>query len=652
MKFSYNWLQSFFIKPLPKPRELADLLTFHSFEVEEVKKRGADWVLEIAILPNRAHDCAGHQEIAREIAAILKRPFKLVDYSKKIKFFSGQTGDLVKVEVRDKDLCPRYSARAVIEVKVGPSPRWMAERLEACGLRPINNIVDIANYVMLETGQPMHAFDVDKLLGRKIVVRRAGKGERIVTLDEGKYDLDESILVIADAQNPVGIAGIKGGKESGIGQNTKTVVLEAANFDYRAIRRASRQLKLTTDASWRFERELDPCLTEEVDLAAYLMQELAGGKVLRGKIDFYPKKVRPRKIILETAKAECLLGVKIAPKEIVDILRRLGFEAEATGDRLSVTVPTRRLDVVSPEDLIEEIGRIYGLEKIPGRLPSAVLAPAKQRDFLFYQNKVKEILSGFGFDEVYNYSFISGAEEGVDKTRLIELANPISAEQRYLRSDLTTNLIKNIAANEKNFAAMGLFEIGKVFQKEKDRLTEQKKVAVAALPEDFYRLKGVIDALLGKLGISDVWYDDEFERRENFYQKAEVKVGDQLLGWLGKNVFELDFDRLVTLATEERIYAPPSKYPAVIRDIALLVEPETKISEVLNLIEIAGGELVRDVDLFDIYEEEGLADGKKSLAFRIVYQSDERTLTDKEVNQSMEKIIQALEQEGKWEVRR
>jgi len=637
MKVSYDWLQDLVDPPslklrrakkkLPEPNKLADLLTFHSFEVEEVEQQGKDRILDIDVLPNRAHDCLGHQGVAREIAALLKIPFKEVDYGKKIKESRELASKAVEVEVEDKELCPRYTARVVDKVKVGSSPDWIKERLKACGLKPISSIVDIANYVMLETGQPLHAFDANKLASGKIIVRRAKKGEKITSLDNDKYDLDENILVIADEKNPVCVAGIKGGIEPGVDEQTKRVVLEAANFNPLVIRQGSKKLNLKTDASWRFENGLDPNLTQEaVDMAAYLIQDIAGGKIFKGRVDVYSKKVSPKKIKLDNDQVRKLLGVKISDKEISDILKRLGLDKE---------IPTRRPDISIPEDLIEEVGRIYGFEKIPSQLPEAVLIPAQRSEDLIYQNKVKDILTNLGFTEVYNYSLLDKKESGS-----VELANPTSEDLKYLRTSLIPVLEKNVRENRKYFENVRLFEIGKVFCLDKKEVKEQKKLAGVLYPGDFYRLKGLVETLLNRVGISDVWYG-ELEKG-----RAEVKTGNDLLGWLDSDTFEIDFAKLVELATEERVYAPPSKYPAMIRDIALLVDQGTKVVEVLNVINQAGGPLVRDVDLFDIYQKEG----RKSLAFHIVFQSNEKTLTDSEVNGLQDKIIKALEEN--WEVRK
>lgn len=654
MKVSYNWLQSFLNKKLPSPEKLADLLSSHSFETEVIERVGSDYALDVDVLPNRAHDCLGHLGVAREIGAILgmkvsnssviASPAKQSSIAMNDEIAASRTPrndrvkDFLKIKVGDKKLCPRYTARMVVDVKVGPSPEWIQERLKVCGLKPINNIVDTVNYVMLETGQPMHAFDFDKIAGepKTLIIRRAKKGEKIISLDNETYELDENILVIADEKSPLCIAGMKGGKDAEIDKETKRIVLEAANFDSRIIRKAFNQLKLRTDASWRFENQLDPNLTSSaMDMAVALID----GQILKGVVDIYPNKVKPKTIKLDAKKVRSLLGVNISDKEIVAILKKLGFEIK---NKFQVTVPTCRLDISIQEDLIEEIGRLYGFEKIPSRLPLAALIPPKRNDDLIYQNKIKDILVNLGFSEALNYSLIGDAE--------IELANPISQEQKYLRPSLALNLLKNIESNKRYFNEVRLFEIGRVFERDNNKVIEKKKLGAALFPSDFYRLKGIIETLLNKMQISDVWYEDELEG-DNL-KRAKVIVGNDLLGWIGDNIFELDFEKIVELATEERIYSPPSKYPAVVRDVALLVEPGTKIVEVMNLINTAGGSLISDVDLFDMYEGEEIPDGKKSLAFRVIYQADDHTLTDKEVNALQEKVMKALEDEGGWEVRK
>ncbi len=707
MKFSYNWLQSFFKKKLPQPEELAELLTMHSFEIEEIKGVAKDFILTIDIRPNRAGDCFSHLGIAREISAITglsyREPFSVIKEDKKLK-----AKDFVNLEVKNKTACPRYTVRVINDVKIGSSPKWLKDRLKVCGLRPINNIVDIANYVMLETGQPLHAFDLEKLKGvnpksnhspliravaktqiKKIIVRKAKKGEKIITLDNKKYDLDEDILVIADIKEPLAIAGIKGGKKAEIDKKTKTVVLESANFNSQIIRRGSKKLNLKTDASLRFEHGIDPNLTEfAINRAAYLIQKIAKGKVAQGLVDFYPKKILPKTIGLNLDYLESLLGVKIPEKEIKNILNSLNFKCnEARPRYIEVVVPTLRLDVSIPEDLIEEIGRIYGYEKIPSLLPVSVLIPPQKNLDIFWEEMVKNILKETGFVETYNYSFISQKDLSIFNyqfSKIIEIENPTSNEYKYLRPSLIANLLKNVQTNQAHFKEIKIFELGKIFFKKQERgskkqCREKKMLAGAIMAEDaFYEAKGVIKLLLNKLAISNIWFTEPSshfsptpeDSEISLWSKekcAEIKINGEEIGFLGEIspkilssldikervvLFDIDFEKLSQLASEEQEYRPISRYPAAVRDIAVLVPLEVRVEEVLNKIEISGGSLIIDVDLFDIYEGEELPRGKKNLAFHLIFQSKDRTLTSKEIDQIQNKIIKTLEENPGWRVRK
>ena len=632
MVFSYNWLKDYLKGRMPQPKKLAEILTRHSFEVSEVKKLGRDWILDVEVLPNRAGDCFSHLGIAREIAVVAGLTYCPPGPARTRAARGAVPEGSFSVEVKDKRACPRYTAWVIEGVKAGPSPRWLKERLRVCGLKSINRVVDIANYVMLETGQPLHVFDAEKLAGRKIIVRFAKKGERIVTLDGRKFNLDPNILIISDAKNPVAIAGIKGGKNPEVDKKTTRVVLESANFNSNVIRKGSKILGLRTDASLRFEHGLDPNLTEwTLQRTASLM----GGRIAQ-RLDFYPQPVYPQRIKLDLGYVESLLGVKIPAKEIRKILEKLGFKIRKINPRtFEVEAPTLRRDVVIPEDLIEEIGRVYGYEKIPADFPQAALVPPKRNEKIFWENMVKDILKEAGFTEVYNYSF-------TDQKGGVEVVNPVSRQYRYLRESLTPGLMKNIQKNLNDFPEIRIFELGKVFAGR----TEKTMLAGAIAPPDFYYLKGVIDLLLEKLGISNFWYEEAGKK------SGKVKIDGRELGCFTENSFELNFDYLHKFCSEEHEYRPLSKYPASVRDLAVLVPRQTQVVEVLNIINAAGGTLVRDVDLFDIYEGEELPEDKKNLAFHIVYQSDKKTLTSEEVDRIHWRIIKALERNPLWQVRK
>jgi phenylalanyl-tRNA synthetase beta chain len=616
MKFSYNFLQSFFDKKLPQPEKLGDLLTLHIFEIETIDKVRDDYVLDIDITPNRAADCLSHYGIAKEISVITE--LKLKEIKPRIK--EVDIDKTIKIEVKDSNECPRYTSRIITDVKVGESPKYIKDRLMSCGLEPINNIVDAANYVMLEMGQPMHAFDFDKV--DQIIVRKADK-ETIEGLDDKEYKLDSSILVIADSTKPIAIAGIKGGKNTGVSKETNTVLLEAANFDPLLIRETSRKLNLKTDASFRYEHGYDPNLTEiSANRLAELIVEVAGGKVSK-LIDKYPKKRIPLKIKFNENKLERLLGVKI--KNPLSILKSLGMEIN--GDM--VTVPTSRPDITSNVDLIEEIGRIHGYFNLESEFPKTYLQPVVRDEELVWINKVQDILKLAGFTETYNYSFVSKEEGGV------ELENAFSEDMYYLRKSLLNNLVKAAENNLKNRKEVHLFEIGKTFGKEKTMLS-----AIMTGKNKFYELKGVVDLVIRSMGITDYMYIDTDHKR------AEIKVGSTPVGVINevkKNMcaFEIDFKKLINLASEENEYLPISKYPSAVRDVSVLVSQNTRVADVMNEIH-SHSNLIIDIDLFDIFEKEG----EKSLAFHIKYQSDIKTLESSEIDLIQNNIINGLESLG------
>ncbi len=682
MKFSYNWLKEYIDGKIPDVKKVGDLLMFHSFELEGIEKKGKDWVLDIDVLPNRAHDCLSHIGISREIAAILGLKIKMPQATPK-EDKNLKIRDLIRAEIEETKDCPRYGAVYLKDIQVKESPNWLQERLKACGLQPINNIVDATNYVMLETGQPLHAFDAEKL-GKQIFVRRAGKGEDIKTLDKDKkaLALDENCLVITDLRRPIAIAGIKGGEETGIDKNTKDIVVEGANFNSILIRKTSQKLKLKTDASWRFENGIDPNLIDfALDRVAFFVQKIAGGKMATGKVDVYPKKTLKTKIKLEIDYPSRLLGFAISKAQITKILNSLGFSCKDAGPKyILVECPTSRLDVVSQEDLVEEIGRIIGYKNIEASFPKIALTPPKRNDDVFWQKAIQKTLKELGFFEAYNYSFIGETERaGFDwpLKDLLEIENPISSLNKFLRPSLAFGLIKNTKENLKNFDTIKIFEIGSIFQKRK---VKEKKMIAGVLvsldkkSEGFFELKGFLEQLLNSLGIMDVWYDEVKATPNNSIAsswqegaRAEIKAHGKELGFLGEVdrdilesnaikervfMFELDFAKIKKMASEDSIYKPIIFHPSAFRDISITVPKGTKIADVLNTIEIAGGAILKDVDLFDVYSGEEIDSGRENLAFHIIYQDENKTLSSKEVDQEHQKIIKALEENLEWEIRR
>lgn len=695
MKFSYGLLKKFVDLKLT-PEELAEILTLKTTEVEEIEKVDNDYILEIKVLPNRS-DLLSHYGMAREIAALTGGKLKKLDLD--YKEMAEKTSDLIKVEVENPELCPRYTAQVIKNIKIGESPKWLKDILVSLGLKSINNIVDVTNYVMLEMGQPLHAFDYDRIAGHKIIVRSARQGEKIVTLDEAKteYELSPNTLVIADQEKPLAIAGIKGGYGSEITDSTRTIVLESANFDRTNIRKTSVKLGLRTDASIRFSYGLDPNLAGYVIYrTAKLIQELAGGEITKGNVTVYPCEIKPWKISVKKSYINSLIGAAIPEKEINKILSRICQPVKSDANKFVVTVPTYRLDIQTPEDIIEEIARIYGYENIKPVPPAmSIYRPAESRasedwdieQTIKVRNLMKNILKGMGFAECYNYSFLSEkAKETFNASNAPEIANPISQEAKYLRNSLIPNLVMAAKNNLRFYNSPRLFEVGNVFSRNGDDVNEREQIAGLIVSDNnpFSELKGLAESFLTQLGIDDFEFADtvsETYEGKNWYhpgQVATIKVSDVIVGIMGNlhpkiaqqldlkrnNIigqFSFNLQKLVKVMEEELEFEPIPKYPSIIRDISMLVDKDTKISHILNIIQGVGGEIVQDVDVFDIYEtsemqdesrgseeadetERGISPGRKSIAFHVVYRADNRTLTDEEVDKVEKNIKKSLEQ--------
>lgn len=680
MLFSYEWLQSFFNKKLPRPRELADLILARAFEVEGIEKIGKDWVLDINILSNRP-DCLSHIGMAREIGAMLKiKPVIAKPKTGKIKGMP-LAKSLVAVEIKDHNACFRYTGLAVTGTKIGPSPDWVARRLKACGLRPINNVVDVTNYIMLETGQPLHAFDWDKLTpgrgkAKKIIVRRANAGETIKTLEGKIHKLTPEMAVIADEAGPLAIAGIKGGKRAEIDKKSSNVVIEAANFDARTIRRASRALGLCTDASHRFEHNIDPNLTTEAGLrAAELIVKTGGGKILAGTADKYPRPVKAKKIVLNLEKAENLLGVPVQTAQVKKILDMLGFSSRKTNSvNFEITVPSRRADAVLAEDIVEEIGRMDGYEKIEAAVPLARITLPQKNYFWDRKNKIKDALSVAGYSETRNYSFVSEVDcqnFGLDVKNLLEVKNPVNEDLRYLRPTLLVNLLKNIAKNPE-CADLRQFEIGKVFAT--NLRMEPTMVGGFSLMSSFFEAKGALEFIFERLHIADFFIAPfTGEKRKSggkifdFDESAAIFAGKKEIGFLGRlsrktvknlgiaaapTVFELNTDLLAEFASETVKYKIISPHPEALRDISVDVPYQTLTASVIDVIkETEGAELIKSIEIPDKpynYPDKMT----KNILIKFHLRSDEKTLSGEEIDDWQKNAIAAVERNPEWRVKK
>jgi phenylalanyl-tRNA synthetase beta chain len=659
-----------------------------------------DAILDLEITPNRP-DCLSVIGVAREIAVLTGQPLHLPE------LHYEETGDpiesLASIEIATPDLCPRYCASLVTGIKIGPSPGWLQQRLNSCGMRPINNVVDFTNYVMLEYGQPLHAFDYRKLKGGRVIVRRARKGETITTLDGSKRTLSPDMLVIADKEKAIAVAGIMGGLDSEVTDETDAVLLESANFNQAAIRRGCSHLQFQSEASMRFDKGLNSELPlVPLRRATQLLVVVAGGRAARGLIDIYPGKQEPAVISLAPNEVKRISGLEVGKEEILKVLTALGFECrEGDSDSgVSVSVPYWRSDIKCPVDLIEEVVRIIGYERVPvTRLGSPLpqqesrLSPEARQSSL--RDKLRNILTGLGFQEILTYSLVS-----LDKLQKLspvleltvapsKVANPMSREQEYLRTSLRAGLLATLAHNRKfEQAGIRLFEIGKVFlpqcaviatlsepkgkQSQQGReLPREKEMlcAVLAGPRvelswqsdaaqlDFFDAKGVVQGLLSQVGLEAV-----FETGDDGGlfpgKRAGITVDGERIGAVGELhpkvaqafelsgdacLIELDLETLLSRLAPVRQYEPIPRFPGVTRDIALVVDEQVSYGRVEAIIR--SFPLVTKVTLFDLYRGEQIPEGKKSFAMRIVYRSLKHTLTDEEVDRTQERILGKLNQE-------
>jgi phenylalanyl-tRNA synthetase beta chain len=678
MLFSFEWLQSFFNKKLPESHQLARLVLSRGFEVEGIKKTGKDWLLDISILSNRP-DCLSHIGMAREIGAILglKPNFAKPKAVKSKNQIAARS--LIAVEIQDQKICPRYTAMAVAQTKVKPSPGWMARRLEACGLRAINNVVDATNYAMLETGQPLHAFDWDKLAqgrakAKKIIVRTVEKGESIKTLDGKIFDLQPWMALIADESGPLALAGIKGGKRAEIDADSSTIILESASFDARTIRHTVRHLGLSTDASYRFERNIDASGTlYAAQRAAELIALTGGGRVLAGAADKYFNPAKPKKVILNLPVAETLLGAPIQTAAAKKYLEALGFSSRKAGrDELEITVPPRRADVAIAQDIVEEIGRIFGYEKIKPEFPCVEILPPGKNYFWQQKNAARDAIAAAGYSETRNYSFISAKDcqnFNVETARLLEITNPINADLRFLRPALLINLLKNFCAN-REFENLRQFEIGKIFAK--DRRDEPTMLAGAARNSSFREVKGALEFLASRLRVSNfaiVPLESEKDPCDDFFDsscRARILAGKTHIGALGRlhgrialnlgieppMVFEMDFGLLAKNIAEKIIYQPLPEHPKSVRDISVDMPARTFSGDVVEAARAADDS--RLIESFEIPGEPYYYPGNKNknILFRFHLRSDEKTLSGQEIENWQKNAIAAIERNPEWRVKK
>ncbi len=683
MKLTFNWLKEF-VDFAESPETIAERLTMAGLEVESLAPVrgpdgvGEDWMLEVGVTPNRG-DCLGILGLAREVAVLTGGHLRFPPASPAKK--DAGIRKIVDVRILNQRLCPRYSARIVENVSVRSSPPWMRFRLEECGIRSINNVVDVTNYVMLETGQPLHAFDMDRLQTKQIIVREARGIKEFVTLDDVKRDLAPGDLLICDGETPVALAGVMGGKDSEVRLNTRRVLLESANFDPVAIRRTAKRLGLRSEASHRFERGVDPEGTlPALARAVFLLREVAGGTPVEGIVDRYPGRSKQAPIFLRHEKVEGVLGLHIKATEVGKILQSLGLKIQGRSKSgLKVVPPSYRRDLTREADLIEELARICGYEKIPTTLPLMKLRGAGPDLRLRQERKMRSYLGGEGLAELINLPFTSsemnrlfyGLWEGQGSP--VSILNPLRQESAEMRLSLIPGLVENLRFNLAQ-RAKGLwgFNLGKVFYLEPEGSLVERQHLAAILqgqrerrglrrkeaPLDFLDLKGLVEGLLEVVGIKEqvAWTADGLASFLHLGKAAFLELEPSRIGYLGEVhpdlcgalsmpsflIFELDFEKLIQYAPREFKARPLPRFPSVERDLAVVVDEDFPAQRIVRWIKDLNRSLIEDVEVFDQYRGSPIPEGKKSLAYKICYRAEDRTLTDAEVNAIHESLISQL----------
>ncbi len=661
-----------------------------------------DVVLHIEILPNIAR-CQSVIGVAREVAALTGAPFKGVDSGRLgTRALSVLAGDSTwaKIRIEAPDLCPRYSAALIRDVKIAPSPEWMQRRLKLAGVRAISNIVDVTNYVMLEWGQPLHAFDYDKLTARAggaapaIIMRRARDGEHMTTLDNVDRALTGDMLMITDTAGPVAVAGIMGGAETEIDDRTRNVLLEAANFNFINNRKTATTLKLPSEATARFGRGVPAAHTiPAAERAAELMRQLAGGAVAPEIADAYPGRAPATVVRFDPAEIKRLLGIDLSRERIAGILRSLDFAVEQAGDGLLITVPEHRLDVAIPADIVEEVARIVGYDQIPPTLLRDELPPQRRNIALETEDRLRDTLVAAGLQEIIAYALTTvereallhpvPADADLDPASYVTIANPISTERRVMRHTLMASILDTLSDALRHRERVLLFEIGRAYLPQADSSlpSEQRRLSIAlAGPRapaswlsgrdaprlDFFDIKGVVDALVRELNLPDAQFIPSESPTLHPARSAALVAGGRHVGVFGEVhprvrehfdfpadpvcLAEFDVEALQSLAAPKRFKSLP-RYPAVREDIAIVVDEDTPAARIQALIEEAGGSMLRSVTLFDLYRGERLGAGKKSLAYALAYQHDERTLTDDEAAKIRARIVKKLQDAAGAELR-
>ena len=644
-----------------------------------------DYILELDLTPDRG-DCLSILNVARQVAAIFDIQIREPEMILQNPVDQETRG--ITISIESPEDCPRYVGKIVEKIKVGPSPFWMQNRLRSAGIRPISNVVDVTNFVLLEMGQPLHAFDYERLAGEKIIVRRARQGETIVTLDDQERSLDSDMLLICDGEKPVAIAGVMGGANSEVTTETRNVLIESAYFSPVSIRKTATRLGLRSEASARFEKGInyEQCALAALR-AAQLLEQIAGGKPYSGEVDVYPAPIPRARVRLHYPKANSVLGTSLTNQEIDTLLSRLQLlKVEEEGEAAVYEIPAFRPDLRIEEDLIEEVASLFGLENIPVTLPYGATNPGARNTEQKMRLKIQETLAGLGMNEIITYSFINRSHlEKIQippqdlRRNVVEVLNPLSEEQGIMRTSLLPGMLETVLRNHnRRNEDMLLFEMGKVYLRDgfPDRaelpLEEQKLCLFGrgiiardwqnkGKEVDYYYLKGILAGLFSALKVEGISFQPANDAGEYHPGRcAKILLDGSFLGYVGElhpqvadhydlggrnYIAELDLRTLLAVCREKTDYRYLPKFPGMSRDLALLAGEEIPASRLIEIIEQAGGELLRQVEVFDLYQGSQIPQGKKSIAFTLRFQAEDRTLTDEEVSVCIKEIKEALERE-------
>ena len=629
-----------------------------------------DTIIDFKTYANRP-DTLSVIGLSREASATFGTPFAEPDYT------YGETdkasSDYVSVEIKDTDLCPRYIGKIVYDIKIEPSPRWMQKLLTAAGVRPINNIVDITNFVMLEMGQPMHAFDFKYVKDGSIIVRRAKEGEEITTLDGKHYKLNPVNLCICDSEKPIALAGVMGGENSMVYSDTNAILFESANFNPYNIRRTSRSLGLRTESSSRYEKGLDPAACERgLRRAMHLVEMLGAGKIAGGMVDACYADVDERIIEVDTVRINALLEQNLSPEEMTDILKKLFIKTEIKGEKLICTIPTYRGDLLNDADIAEEVIRIYGYDKIPSTLPKNMGESGGRSESQQKYKQVRDMMVATGLFQAMSYSFMSPAdliklniENDERYSCTVKIKNPMGEDYSLMRTTLLPSMLLSISGNKNhNISDVKIFEMDRVYLPEDSDENKLPKeiytlgIAANAKGEDFYTVKGRLEELFLKFNVNDITFEKTDEPFLHPGRSASVKTSGKVLGYIGELhpdmaeaygisgrtiICEIDIDLMLEMGSDDMKIKNIPKYPAVERDLAVVMDASQQAGILMDDIRKTGGALLEKCDIFDIYQGEQVGKDKKSVAFSLTFRAEDRTLVDTEVNKIFDKIVTALE---------